>query len=190
MKSKEPAYRSRYWRKWRLKNRPYKHLNCSICHRHFHQRSNAQKRCDKCRTLQCHSCKRPFLSANARMNQKFCCRRCQDDALLGSEPIWLQQNRGRKPRTYHLRHRDKHGSAADRDWRKAVFERDDYTCQLCWQRGGRLQADHIKPFKRFPELRHVLSNGRTLCEPCHRKTETYGWSAYWYKRQTLGTGGL
>lgn len=31
-------------------------------------------------------------------------------------------------------------------WRKAVFERDNYTCQLCFIRGGDLQADHIKPW--------------------------------------------
>lgn len=59
-------------------------------------------------------------------------------------------------------------------WRKAVFERDNYTCQMCSQRGGELQADHIKPFAFFPELRTELSNGRTLCKDCHRKTPTWG----------------
>lgn len=63
-------------------------------------------------------------------------------------------------------------------WRESVFERDDYTCQMCDVRGGRLNADHIKPFAEFPELRTILENGRTLCEPCHRTTETYGWSLY------------
>jgi 5-methylcytosine-specific restriction endonuclease McrA len=112
-------------------------------------------------------------------SMKYCSRICKDESQRGFEPPRLAANRGKKPRTYHLRHRDKHGSAADRDWRKAVFERDDYTCQLCFVRGGKLQADHIKPFKAFPELRLVLENGRTLCVGCHRKTETYGWSAYW-----------
>lgn len=59
-------------------------------------------------------------------------------------------------------------------WRKAVFERDDYICQFCGLRGGVLNADHVKPFAKFPELRFELSNGRTLCEPCHRSTPTYG----------------
>lgn len=61
-----------------------------------------------------------------------------------------------------------------REWRKAVFERDDYTCQVCGIRGAYLHADHIKPFYLFPELRFELLNGRTLCAPCHRKTPTYG----------------
>jgi 5-methylcytosine-specific restriction endonuclease McrA len=62
------------------------------------------------------------------------------------------------------------------NWRKAVFERDGFTCVFCGKRGGRLNADHIKPFAMFPELRFDLDNGRTLCVDCHRKTETWGWN--------------
>lgn len=60
------------------------------------------------------------------------------------------------------------------DWRKKVFERDGYTCVLCGKKGGDLQADHIQQFAYFVDLRLELSNGRTLCKPCHRNTPTYG----------------
>jgi predicted restriction endonuclease len=113
------------------------------------------------------------------MDQKFCCRVCKDKSQEGIEPPRLAANRGVKPRTYHLRHRDKHGSAEDREWRTAVFERDHYTCRDCGQAGGRLQAHHIEAFKARPDLRHELSNGLTLCIICHKKTDTYGWQNYW-----------
>ena len=64
-------------------------------------------------------------------------------------------------------------SLSYRVWRTSVFQRDDFTCQSCGVRGGKLNADHIKPFHAFPELRLELSNGRTLCVPCHRQTDTY-----------------
>ena len=54
-------------------------------------------------------------------------------------------------------------------WRKEVFERDLYTCQGCYRIGGKLEADHIKPFSLFPEFRFDINNGRTLCEICHEK---------------------
>ena len=71
-------------------------------------------------------------------------------------------------------------SSADfKNWRKSVFERDNYACVICnskSKKGKRiiLNADHIKPFAYFLDLRFELSNGRTLCLPCHKKTDTYG----------------
>ena len=60
-----------------------------------------------------------------------------------------------------------------KEWRKAVFERDNYTCQLCNQHGGNLEADHIKQYAYYPQLRYILSNGRTLCKACHKNTPTH-----------------
>jgi len=61
------------------------------------------------------------------------------------------------------------------NWRRSVFKRDNFTCVLCGQKGGKLNADHIKPFAFYRHLRYIIANGRTLCEKCHRKTDTYGY---------------
>jgi 5-methylcytosine-specific restriction endonuclease McrA len=75
-----------------------------------------------------------------------------------------------------------------RMWRTNIFERDDYTCQICGERGGKLQVDHypksyseiiydnnIKTFEDAvlcDELWDVKNN-RTLCIDCHKETPNY-----------------
>jgi hypothetical protein len=58
------------------------------------------------------------------------------------------------------------------EWRNAVFQRDNYVCQECGNRGGRLNAHHKAPYKLFPELRFETENGITLCDPCHKEIHT------------------
>ena len=65
-------------------------------------------------------------------------------------------------------------------WQISVFERDNYKCVECGAKSMKgaaviLNADHIKPFAYFPELRFETSNGRTLCVDCHKQTDTYGY---------------
>ena len=75
-----------------------------------------------------------------------------------------------------------------KQWRIAVFTRDDYTCRSCGDRGVKLNADHYP--KAFAEIFHQykiqsleealnceefwnINNGRTLCEDCHKTTDNY-----------------
>ena len=59
-------------------------------------------------------------------------------------------------------------------WREAIFKKDNFTCQMCNQYGGYLEADHIKSWNLYPELRFAIDNGRTLCRSCHQTTDTWG----------------
>jgi len=52
-------------------------------------------------------------------------------------------------------------------WRKTVFSRDEFICQLCGIAGGCLHAHHIMPYAKYPELRYNVDNGLTLCMACH-----------------------
>ncbi len=52
-------------------------------------------------------------------------------------------------------------------WRTKVFERNDYTCQGCDERGTYLHAHHLISFAKHPKYRHELWNGQTVCKDCH-----------------------
>lgn len=97
-----------------------------------------------------------------------------------NNPAWID---GRSKLTNQIRR-----CLKNREWRKAVFERDDYTCKICKIRGGYLEADHHpKEFAKifsennFKTIEDALkcdelwdiNNGRTLCKKCHKKTKKY-----------------
>lgn len=53
-------------------------------------------------------------------------------------------------------------------WRRQVFERDHYTCQVCGDTSGsNLNAHHVLTAKEHPNLIIDVSNGITLCNTCH-----------------------
>ena len=61
-------------------------------------------------------------------------------------------------------------SQAYADWRLAVYRRDHFKCVLCLKHCDKPHAHHLKRFSDYPELRYEVSNGATLCEPCHKQT--------------------
>ncbi len=61
--------------------------------------------------------------------------------------------------------------------RKKVWERDNYTCQLCGKLKkeikGKLETHHIIPYKLSKD--NSLNNLITLCTSCHKKSEFELW---------------
>lgn len=88
-----------------------------------------------------------------------------ENSRMGMKRYW--DKKGRKTPINQLIR----GSVQMTNWRKSVFERDNYTCRVCERRGVYLEAHHIKKFSDYPELRFELSNGATLCRPCHDQTK-------------------
>ena len=61
------------------------------------------------------------------------------------------------------------GRLAQNMWeeiRIKIFERDNYTCQYCGSRGGKLECDHIHPISRGGS--NEESNLATSCFKCNR----------------------
>jgi len=71
------------------------------------------------------------------------------------------------------------------EWRRAIFDRDNFTCQHCHKKSeGDIEAHHINILREYnitnteqayncPEL-WFLENGITLCINCHKETDNYG----------------
>ncbi|KKM99634.1 hypothetical protein LCGC14_1145830 [marine sediment metagenome] len=59
------------------------------------------------------------------------------------------------------------GGKEYKEWQQAVFERDGYECTRCGSCNN-LEADHIHSWLDYPDLRYVISNGKTYCHPCHK----------------------
>jgi len=60
-------------------------------------------------------------------------------------------------------------------WRSKVFERDNWTCQVCNKKSEKgikiyLEPHHIKGWAKYPGLRYDINNGVTLCYKCHKLT--------------------
>ncbi len=72
-----------------------------------------------------------------------------------------------------------------KQWRSDVFKRDNWTCQTCNNRGGNLEAHHIKKFYKILKENNIktlkqalkckelweIDNGVTLCTDCHNLTK-------------------
>ncbi len=135
----------------------------------------------------CGHCKVKLVLNSSRdiERKKFCSHSCRAKAYVTPERTAKMQEKANTPeanakkRRYGENHsrwkKDRSQVKRPRNqaefawWRKAVFERDCYTCTQCGKRGGSLTAHHKAPVVRFPTYKFELWNGITLCQPCHKE---------------------
>jgi 5-methylcytosine-specific restriction endonuclease McrA len=83
-------------------------------------------------------------------------RKLKTNPALTDEERELQRGRRVDPRTV--------------EWRRRVYEKDGYECQVCGDSaGGNLVAHHKESWDSNKDLRFDVGNGVTSCEPCHKE---------------------
>lgn len=130
---------------------------------HFAWKGGKQKR-------NCLFCSKEFYIEHDRIKDKsrgkFCSRSCVGKYHKGE--LGFNWRGGIYITNLQIR-----SSSPYKAWRIAVFKRDNWKCVICGTKGI-IEADHIKPFSLFKELRLDINNGRTLCATCHKSTTSYG----------------
>ncbi len=138
--------------------------------------------------ISCGTCKKDFSvrPSDIKFGRKFCSRDCAklmyskifkgNKHRVGKQP-WNKglagfmagiNNPNWKGGSGTKRHQAM-GKLEYRNWRKFVFERDNYTCQDCTATSTYLHADHIIGWSENETLRYDVDNGQTLCYKCHYK---------------------
>lgn len=140
--------------------------------------------------VRCHTCGIGFLVWPYRARQRrrfFCSNTCRGVPLVRREPRPCavcgalftpeksQEEAGQGKycsiacRSVAVRNMANYGRFGFRyrQWRDAVKTRDRQTCRHCGATGVQMDAHHVKSWWRHVALRFDVSNGVTLCGPCH-----------------------
>lgn len=187
-----------------LGTRRRQYRRCLVCHKEFWAfRSNIKRRevkycsqrCyqiikDKRKQQECQMCDKTFLPFSYQTKRgygKYCSRGCWDSFRRGEHDHYVRGG-------LTLLARQLRKTVQYTDWRKKCLERDKYSCQDCG-REDNLNVDHIIPFTYLLKKLKImtievalgmsvlwqLSNGNTLCAPCHRQKDTYGMNTVYYR---------
>jgi hypothetical protein len=138
--------------------------NCVVCKTEYKRghRTEAQWANSTVCSLRCHH--KSQVGAKRLMTPKWRekCRNNLRNAHRRGAAHWNWQG-GITPALQLLRHSPEYN-----EWRKAVYRRDNWTCQMCHVKQKHPIAHHLKSFRHYPALRFDVENGQTLCRSCHK----------------------
>lgn len=164
---------------------------CSLEHTHGEYSENVEYECDFCGEItkvrgsnidkyDNHFCSNECFGKHRTEThtKTLCCDNCGDtfdrnlgnitsDSVYCSQECFGEDNRGEDNARWRGGGNRFHQTREARIWRRSVFARDDYTCQDCGQRGGKLNAHHIIRVADNEDKATDVDNGITLCIPCH-----------------------
>jgi len=155
-----------------LKLKKAKIYYCIICKKQITKKATYCRKCyfdKKAKTkieAKCDNCGKKFIAYGCYYKMQinhFCCKKCYAEYQKKSEnnPNWRG---GISSKNSTIRR-----SKKMIEWRNTIFKRDNWTCQICKQKGGELHAHHQKSFSLYPKLRFDIKNGITLCKKCHNE---------------------
>lgn len=132
----------------------YEELNCTLLENEYINSKTNMK-------FLCRCGRKGFKSLNDFQKQPRC-RECGVEARSGENHHDWNPNLTDEDRLKNRKYPEY------QQWRLAVYERDNYTCQCCGDNtGGNLNAHHLDGHDWAIDLRLDINNGIALCEDCH-----------------------
>ena len=93
--------------------------------------------------------------------------KCSIAKMGSNNPMW-DPNKTDEEREREINHSRRFPGY--KDFRRKVYERDNFTCKICGDnKGGNLVVHHINGFKWDVKNRLEVDNGITLCTLCHNE---------------------
>jgi len=158
-----------------------KHKKCELCNNEYYVK--------KCNLKRSHYCSKDCLTKAKRMGMsnrpatykkcklcdvsfkvpklkvKFCSQACYFKWFQGENTSNWQ---GGKSSEYDKLKNKKEWA----EWRKSVFERDNYTCRICTFRSGDGERRDLHPHHIYSATKYInhifnIDNGLTACVKCH-----------------------
>lgn len=159
------SLRCAYWLREQRGYRPnIFQKECVICGGRFTSTSALHKMCLECRAKKkCLACGKQLRPKHIFI-VKYCSLACANQHLV-RKTTRGRPNPASRGKSEHI---GRHWLEGE-EWKKKVYERDNYTCQHCQRTGLRLHAHHIVPWNEDKSKRFDVANGLTLCASCHSK---------------------